>query len=122
MDQELRRRVLGLIFGVTVRDGKLTDAEIAFMDRTCAAFGIPSDLDSWTMPVADPDIAAAQLRAMPKAVQQQALGLLVRAAAVDGVVHEAERQFLEAAATAVGWTTAQLEERIVETLSDVDVR
>jgi hypothetical protein len=122
MDAELRRRALGLIFGLTVRDGKLTDAEIAFMDRTCAAFGIPSDRDSWTMPIADPQVAAAELRAMPKQAQQETLGLLVQAAAVDGVVHEAERQFLQAAAKAIGWTAAQLEQRIVETLSAVDVR
>jgi uncharacterized tellurite resistance protein B-like protein len=121
MDARVAHKVLGLIFGVTVKDGKLTDSEIAFMDRACAKLGIPTDRESWSMPIADPDDAAAQLRAMPKQVQQDVIGVLVDAAAVDGVVHVAERRFLETAAKVVGWTTAQLEERIVQALSAVDV-
>ena len=50
--------------------------------------------------------------------QKEALSLLIGAAAVDGVVHEAERQLLEAAALAIGWTSEKLEERIVEALGD----
>jgi uncharacterized tellurite resistance protein B-like protein len=120
MDVELARKVLGLIFGVSVRDGKLTDSEIAFLDRAYESFGVAKQRRPWAMPIADPDAAAATLRGMPKDVQQEALGLLVEAAAVDGVVHDAERRFLEAAAQAVGWTSAELEERIVETLSALE--
>jgi hypothetical protein len=121
MDARTGRKVLGLIFGVAVKDGKLTDSEIAFMDRACAKLGIADHRDSWSMPIADPDDAVAQLRAMPKKVQQETLGVLVEAAAVDGVVHAAERRFLEALAKAAGWTDAQLEERIVTALLAIDV-
>jgi hypothetical protein len=117
MDAQLGRRVIGLIFGLTVRDGKMTDSETAFIHRAHAALGVPMDRSAWTLPVADPDEAAAELRAMPKEVQREALGLLVEAAAVDGVVHPREREFLEAAAKAIGWTSAQLEEQLVNALS-----
>jgi len=116
VDQQLSHQVLGLIFGLAVRDGALADAEIAFMNRTYAKLGLPTDPDSWAMPIADPEAAAAALSAMPKDVQLEALNLLVSVAAVDGVVHEAERRFLDAAAKVVGWTAAQLEERIVDAL------
>jgi hypothetical protein len=122
MDARNAHKVLGLIFGVTVKDAKLTDSEIAFMDRACSKLGISTERDSWSMPIADPDDAVAQLRAMPKQVQQEALGVLVEAAAVDGVVHAAERRFLEALAKAAGWTDAQLEEQIVKALSAIDVQ
>jgi uncharacterized membrane protein YebE (DUF533 family) len=117
MDAHMARTVARLVFGVAVKDGNLSDAEIACLDRTCAKFGVPMGRDSWAMPIADPADAAAQLAAMPAEVQHETLDLLVEAAAVDGVVHDAERRFLEAAAKAIGWTTAQLEEQIVEKLA-----
>ncbi|MBW2528396.1 MAG: hypothetical protein JRI23_29745 [Deltaproteobacteria bacterium] len=121
MDAEFRRRVLGLIFGLTVKDGQLSDSEIAFMERTYAAFGVPTDKESWVMPVSDPEDAVAELRAMPDEARQEALGLLIEAASVDGVIHEAERSYLVAAAEAVGWTAEQLEEKIVDQLAQADV-
>lgn len=121
MDAEHRQKVLGLIFGLTIRDRELSDTEIAFMERTYAAFGVPTDRESWVMPVADPVEAASALRAMPEATQAEAMELLIAAAAVDGVIHEAERAYLDTVAEAVGWSPEQLEQRIVDTLSAVDV-
>jgi uncharacterized tellurite resistance protein B-like protein len=121
MDAEFRRKVLGLIFGLTVKDGDLSDSEIAFMERTYAAFGVPTEKDAWVMPVGDPEDAAAELQAMPEEAQKEALALLIEAAAVDGVIHEAERAYLDVASAAIGWTSEQLEAQIVEKLSDVDV-
>jgi uncharacterized tellurite resistance protein B-like protein len=115
MDQHMARKVIALIFGVSVRDGELSDAELAFIGRVYAKLGVPDDRGM--MPIADPEAAAASLRGMPKEVQEEALGLLIGAAAVDGVIHNAERHFLEAAAEAIGLNSAQLEERIVEALA-----
>lgn len=120
MDESLRRKVLGLIFGLTVRDGKLADSEIEFVNRTYQAFGIPRDRDSWVMPIGDPEEAAEELRAMPAEAQQEAVMLLIEAAAVDGVIHEAERAYLDAVAAVVGLTDEQLEEHIVEKLAAVE--
>lgn len=122
MDVELRRRVLGIIFGLTVKDGELSDSEIAFMERTYAAFGVPTDKESWVMPVGDPDEAAEELRAMPDEAREEALTLLIEAAAVDGVIHAAERAYLDVVASAVGWTSDQLEKRIIDQLAAVDVK
>lgn len=121
MDVALRRRVLGLIFGITVKDGQLADSEIAFMERTYAAFGVPTDKESWVMPVGDPADAAAELRAMPPDAQQEAMMLLIEAAAVDGLIHEQEREYLDMVADAVGWTPAELEEQLVGKLASADV-
>jgi uncharacterized tellurite resistance protein B-like protein len=120
LDEALRRKVLGLIFGLTVRDGELSDSEIAFMNRMYTAFDIPRDKESWVMPIGDAEEAAAELRAMPEDAQREALLLLIEAAAVDGVIHEAERAYLDVVAAAVGWTTEELEEQIVEKLAAVD--
>jgi hypothetical protein len=117
MEANVARTVVRLIFGVAVKDGRLTDAEIAFLARTRAKFGIPADQDAWAMPIADATMAAQQLAAMPAEVQEEALTLLVEAATLDGVVHDAERRFLETSAEAIGWTKERLEARIIERLS-----
>jgi uncharacterized tellurite resistance protein B-like protein len=122
MDVPTAFKVARLVFSVTVRDGKLTDPEVAFMDRVAAKFGIPTGRDSWTMPIADPETAAAELEALPPEVQQEALGLLVEAATVDSEVHDAERRFLETAANAIGWTPAQLEKKIAYKLAVAKAR
>lgn len=119
MEADEARKVLRLIFGVTVRDGRLTDAELAFLDRAMARYGLPAE-ESVGMPIADPEDAAAALRTLTRAAQAETMGLLIEAAALDGVVHDAERRFLVAAAQAVGWTSEQLEERMVELLSAAD--
>jgi uncharacterized membrane protein YebE (DUF533 family) len=121
MDADIARTVVLLVFGVVVKDGRLTDAELAFLARTRAKFGISADQDAWAMPIADQAIAAQRLSAMPTEVQEEALGLLVEAATLDGVVHDAERRFLEAAAKAIGWTPEHLEEQIVERLSAAEL-
>lgn len=122
MDAESRRKALGMIIGLGMRDGKMSQAEVAFIDRTATALGIRFDEGCRTMPIADPKLAVAALREMPKDVQKEVLGVLIEAAAIDGVVHDAERRFLLTAAEAVGWTAAELEDRIVEILSGVQVR
>jgi uncharacterized tellurite resistance protein B-like protein len=121
MDAESRRKVLGMLIGLSMREGKMSQAEVAFIDRTAAALGICMDEGCRTMPIADPKLAVATLRDMPAEVQREVLRVLIEAAAVDGVVHDDERRFLLTAAEAVGWTASDLEDRIVELLSGIQV-
>jgi uncharacterized tellurite resistance protein B-like protein len=122
MDVPTAFKVARLVFCVTVRDGKLTDAEVAFLDRVNAKFGLPTGRDAWAMPIMDAESAAAELKALPPDVHQEAIHLLVDAATVDGVVHDAERRFLETAAEAIGWAPKQLEKRIAYSLAVAKAR
>ena len=117
MDKATAFKVARLVFAVTVRDGKLTEAETAFMDRVNAKLGLPTGRDSWAMPITDPESSIAELKALPPDVQQETFRLLVEAAAVDGVVHAAERHLLEAAAEAIGGTRAQVDQWIAYALT-----
>lgn len=117
MDKATAFRVARLVFAVTVRDGKLTDAEKAFLDRVNATLGLPTGPDSWAMPITDPESAIVELKALAPEVQQETFRLLVEAAAVDGVVHDAERHMLEAAAAAIGGTREQVDQWIAYALT-----
>src|SRR5688572_26072148 len=101
-------RICRLVAGLVVTDDDLDEREDAFIERMLATFGIPWTDRNLTFPTVDGGEAAAALRAMSKEMQDQAVDLLVRAAAADGKIVPEERAYLLAVAEAVGMTPEEL--------------
>ena len=116
MDEDLRRRVCRLIAGLVVADSDLAPEEDAFVDRMLVGFGIPKDERDSIFPILDDKEAAAEIRALPPEVQQQALTLLIQAAAVDGQVVDEERSYIHAVGAAIGVGKGDLDRRMSEAL------
>ena len=110
MDLELRKTVCRLVAGLVVSDDDLSTEEEAFVDRMMARFGI-SERDA-IFPIVDRSEARDAMRGLPEAVRQEALSLLVEAAAVDGKIVDEERAYLHAVCEAAGLDVAALEEKL----------
>ena len=112
MEKEQAVRLCRLIAGLVVTDDDLDDKEDAFIERMLASFGIPSSDREEIFPIVDKADAAAALKAMTTEMQQQAVELLIQAAAVDGKIVPEEQAYLEAVADAVGLGHDELGRRV----------
>ncbi|APR77438.1 Hypothetical protein A7982_02785 [Minicystis rosea] len=115
MDSALRHNVCRLIAGLVVSDDDFAPEEEAFIERLLKRFGV-SDRDA-IFPIVSHDEAAVQMRALPPAVQQEAMGLLIEAAAADGKIVDEERAYLRVVAEVLGIDDASLEQRLAAALS-----
>jgi hypothetical protein len=117
MDDELRRRVCRLIAGLVVADSDLAPEEDVFVDRMLAGFGIPAEERASIFPILDDKEAAAEMRAMPPEVQQEAITLLIQAAAVDRQIVDEERSYIHAVGGAIGLGKDELDRRLEQALA-----
>jgi uncharacterized tellurite resistance protein B-like protein len=115
VDAELRTTVCRLIAGLVVSDDEFSTEEEAFIERMLVRFSL--DDRAVIFPIIDHSEAAATMRALPPAVQEEALGALVDAAVADGKVVAEERVFLRAVAEAMGVDAAGLDQVIEEALA-----
>jgi phage I-like protein len=99
-----------MIAGLIVADDDFAPEEEVFIERMLKRFGV-SDRDT-IFPIISHDEAAEQMRALPAAVQEEALAVLLEAAAVDGKVTDEERAYLRAVGEAVGLSQAAVEQRL----------
>jgi phage I-like protein len=99
-----------MIAGLIVADDDFAPEEEVFIERMLKRFGV-SDRDT-IFPIISHDEAAEQMRALPAAVQEEALAVLLEAAAVDGKVTDEERAYLRAVGEAVGLSHAAVEQRL----------
>jgi phage I-like protein len=115
MDAELATTVCRLVAGLVVSDDEFSREEEAFIGRMLKRFGI--DDRTRMFPILDQRDAEASIRALPTAVQEEALATLIEAAAADGRVVDEERGFLLAVGEAMGLDAAAVEERIGQALA-----
>ena len=116
MDAELSKKVCQLVAGIVITDEDLDPREEAFVDRMLARFGLTEDQRDVIFPLVDGAEAAETIAQMPRAVQEEAFGLLLEAAAADGKVVDEEREYLSAVARAMSISDAELEERLAKQL------
>lgn len=112
MDRELRRKVCGLIVGLVVKDGSVSDEESLFVHRLVAAFGLSAQDGPHIEPIVDGERAAEELATLPVDERRETMDLLIEAAVVDGLIPPAERAHLDAVGTAVGWSPDEVAARI----------
>jgi len=115
MDAELRTTICRLVAGLVVSDDDFAPEEEAFIERMLARFGIADRASIF--PIVDRSEAAASVRALPAAVRQEALGVLLEAAVADGKVVDEERVYLLAVGEAMGLGAAEVEARIAKALA-----
>lgn len=118
MDESVRRNVCRLIAGIVVSDEDLSPQEDAFVDRMLTRFGIPLEERQVVFPIIDASDAADAMRELEPAVQREAFGLLIEAAAADGSIAPEELTYLEAVAEVVGVTKDDLGDRLSEALKN----
>lgn len=116
MDDSTGRKICQLVAGIIITDDILHDKEEAFLDRVLARFGIKDGSRDVIFPLVDKDEAVTEIRGLPKQAQDDAFGLLVEAACVDGEVVPEEREYLTAIAGALAISTDDLEKRIASQL------
>jgi uncharacterized tellurite resistance protein B-like protein len=115
MDAELRTTVCRLVAGLVVSDDDLSPEEDAFIERVLGRFGIEDR--SVIFPIVDRSEATAAVHALPAAVREEALGLLVEAAVADGKVVDEERQYVRAVAGAMGVGAEAADARLEKALA-----
>jgi uncharacterized tellurite resistance protein B-like protein len=115
VDAELRHNVCRLIAGLVVSDDDFAPEEEAFIERLLARFGV-NDRET-IFPIIGHDEAAAEMRAMPRAVQEEAMGLLVEAAVADGKVADEEAAYLRVVGEVLGLDEAAVRQRLDEALA-----
>lgn len=114
MDAELRVTVCRLVAGLVVSDDDFSPEEEAFIERMLVRFGI-GDCEV-IFPIVDRSEAAASVRALPPAVQEEAFAVLLEAAVADGKIADEERAYLHVVGTAMGLSAAVVEERVEKAL------
>lgn len=112
MDAATRRKVAQLVAGIVVTDDDLDPTEEAFVDRMLARFEIDDEERGAIFPILDEDEAADSFREMAPEVQQEALSMLIEAAAADGKVVDEERVYLDAVAKVAGLSPDDLQTRL----------
>ncbi len=117
MEHDLRLRLCRLVAGIIVSDDDLDDAEDAFIDKMLARFEIPAGERSSIFPIVDKSEAAAEIKSLPANVQEEALHLLVEAAAADGKVADEEREYLREVGAALGLSASGIEQRLAHALA-----
>lgn len=116
MDRERAVSICRLIAGLVVTDDDLDPKEDAFIERMLARFGIPQSERELIFPIVDAKEAAEHLRALPADARDEAVDLLIQAAAADGKIAPEEREYLDAVAEAVGLAKDDLEKRVARGL------
>jgi hypothetical protein len=114
VDAQLRTTVCRLVAGLVVSDDDFSPEEEAFIERMLKRFDI--DDRATIFPIVDRSEAAASVRVLPAAVQEEAMATLVEAAVADGKVVEEERVFLLAVGEAMGLQAAAVDRRIAQAL------
>lgn len=114
VDTTLRHNVCRLIAGLVVSDDDFAPEEEAFIERLLVRFGV-SDRDA-IFPIIAHDEAAGEMRALPAAVQEEALALLIEAAVADGRVADEERAYLGVVGEAMGLDAAAIDARLAAAL------
>ena len=117
MDLDTRHKICQLVAGIVIADDILDDQEEAFLDRLLKSFEIYSGRDA-LFPLVDRDEAAAQMKALPKDAQSEAMRLLIEAACIDGQIAPEERDYLRAVAAAIDVPDAELAHRVAEKLGN----
>ena len=117
MDEALRKKICRLIAGIVVADDDLHEKEDAFLDRMLVKFGIPKEHREELFPIVDRDEAVAEIKTLPKDIQQETFARLVEAACADGQVVPEERAYLDAVGAAIGIDKKGVEDRVVDQLS-----
>jgi uncharacterized tellurite resistance protein B-like protein len=117
MDQELCRKVCQLVAGIVVTDEDLDPKEEAFVERMLQRFGLDATERDVIFPLVDADEAAEQMKGLPRESQEEAMGLLIEAAAADGKVVPEELEYLQTVGRVLGLTDAELNRRLQEHLS-----
>lgn len=118
MDERTRRRVCELIAGLIATDDHLDPAELQYMLKVFRAFGIASgNQDEVVTPATTPAEAAAAMAELPAEVREEALGMLIETAVVDGAVVDAERAYLRTVGRAAGVDDAVIDTLIAEALA-----
>jgi len=115
MDPDTRQKICQLVAGIVIADDILDAHEEAFLDRLLESFGIEGGRDA-VFPLVDRDEAAAQIKALPKPAQDEAMRLLIEAACIDGQIAPEERDYLRAVGDAIGLPAADLARRVAEGL------
>jgi uncharacterized tellurite resistance protein B-like protein len=115
MEAQLRTTVCRLVAGLVVSDDDLSPEEDAFIDRMLRRFAI--DDRSVIFPIVDRSEAASAVRALPLAVRDEALGLLIEAAVADGKVMDEERSYVHTVAEAMGMAAAAVDARLDKALA-----
>ncbi len=115
MDAELRTTVCRLVAGLVVSDDDFSPEEEDFITRILVRFGI--DDRQLIFPIVDRSEAAAAVRALPPAVQEEALDVLIEAAVSDGKVVEEERVYLRVVGWAMGLAAGAVDARVDEALA-----
>lgn len=114
MDVHLRHTVCRLIAGLVVADDDFAPEEETFIERVLKRFGV-SDRET-IFPIISHDEAAARMGELPGPVQEEAIDLLVEAAAVDGRITDEEKAYLHAVGGAVGLDAAAIDARLAAAL------
>lgn len=117
MDATTARQVCRLIAGIVVSDDDLSPEEDAFVNRMLERFGIPLEEREVVFPIIYSVDAADAMRALSDEVRQEAFGLLIEAAAMDGTIVPEELSYLEAVCEVVGATREDLSKRIEAALA-----
>lgn len=114
MELDTRIQVVSLVGGLLSADDDLEEHEAAFLHRLRVRFQLPKG--TAVPPTTNREEAASGLRALPDDVQQEAIGLLIEAAAMDGAVTGEEQAFLQTVAEIVGLDRDELGSRIEQQL------
>ena len=122
MEREQRQRVCGLILGLVVKDGVITDEEALFVRRLVAAFGLSEEDGAHIRPIVDGEEAARELRTLPLDDRHETMSLLIEAAAVDGHVAPVEQAHLDAVGRAVGWSPEEVAARVAAIVAAARLR
>ncbi len=120
MNMGTRRRVCELVLGLIATDDELHPSEFRFMVKVFASFGVSqTDEEEVIAPTVRAFEAANAMRELPEEVHDETIELLVAAAAADGKIDEAEREFLRAVAGAIDLSTEAIDERLDKALKTV---
>ncbi len=117
MDDELKRKLCQLVAGLVITDEDLDPREEAFVERMLTKFGLDSTEREVIFPLVDSAEAATTMRELPEAIQQEALSMLVEAAAADGKVAPEELEYLRAVANVLDVDMADIEQRLARALA-----
>lgn len=112
MDDSLRHQVCRLIAGLIVSDDDLDEKEDAFIDRLLTRFSIPLSQRETIFPIVDRSEASDAMKNLPPEAQQEAMTLLIEAAAADGKIAPEERAYLDTVAAVIGLSSDALDARI----------